>query len=374
MSTSLRSTRAASGPGEGRPRSASPSPRCQRRGCSATLRAHHVTHIDNFDGIVADRAILGGRPGDARRTTSAAGDPAASAEGRRAPTAHRRRPRAVHAVAGRRPLGRGPPRRRGRARGPTPPAAPAAIDYVVLVVPASAFGASVIVADTDADAEDVRFAVGPEAAANLIRRTDSTDPEMHGLELLAGPSVPFSSVAVIGVPNDKARHDGQGRARRPRRPRAPRGGVPAVVRAPGDRPSDRFHAPRVRRAVRTPSGGRVARARRASRASRPPIRVDPAEASRCRHARQPRDTPGLHVGAGLCETCPVPNSPRVSRPQDHCSGSAQPPCSAGLGWAAGSRTATPRDHDGRGVPLLRPEREAVDCPRWTATVARAVDR
>ncbi len=28
---------------------------------------------------------------------------------------------------------------------------------------------------------------------------------MHGLELLAGPSVPFSSVAVIGVPNDRAR-------------------------------------------------------------------------------------------------------------------------------------------------------------------------
>ena len=74
----------------------------------------------------------------------------------------------------------------------------------MLVVPVSAFGASVIVADQDADADDVRFAVGPDAGTNLIRRTDFTDPEMHGLELLAGPSVPFTSVAVIGVPNDKA--------------------------------------------------------------------------------------------------------------------------------------------------------------------------
>ena len=48
-------------------------------------------------------------------------------------------------------------------------------------------------------------AVGPDAATNLIRRTDFTDPEMHDLELLAGPSVPFSAVAVIGVPNDRVR-------------------------------------------------------------------------------------------------------------------------------------------------------------------------
>ncbi len=80
-----------------------------------------------------------------------------------------------------------------------------ATEYIMLVVPVSAFGASVIVADQDAEAEDVRFAVGPEAATNLIRRTDFTDPEMLGLELLAGPSVPFSAVAVIGVPNDRVR-------------------------------------------------------------------------------------------------------------------------------------------------------------------------
>lgn len=171
-----------------------------------TLRAHHVTHIDNFDAIVADQAIAA-----ADQITPSYDISAPELRARRAAaTAPDGSPVSNHVPFSLSPDGaRWDEVRRGaedttrwsdaarQARG---------IDYVVLVVPTAAFGASVILADTDADDDDVRFAVGPEAAANLLRRTDMTDPEMHGLELLAGPSVPFSSVAVIGVPNDRTRH------------------------------------------------------------------------------------------------------------------------------------------------------------------------
>jgi len=43
-----------------------------------------------------------------------------------------------------------------------------------------------------------------------------------------------------------------------------------------------------------------------------------------------------------------------------------------VGWAAGSRTRLPEVMTD--ATLLRPECEEVDCPRWTAKVARAVDR
>ncbi|WP_144760619.1 DarT ssDNA thymidine ADP-ribosyltransferase family protein [Curtobacterium sp. 9128] len=171
-----------------------------------TLRAHHVTHIDNFDGIVADGAIL-------------ASDAVTPSYDISAPTTRQARAAATapdgSSVAGHVPFSLSPDSarwdevRRGALdteRWSDAARQARATDYVVLVIPTAAFGASVILADKDADAEDVRFAVGPEAAANLLRRTDLTDPEMHGLEVLAGPSVPFSSVAVIGVPNDRARH------------------------------------------------------------------------------------------------------------------------------------------------------------------------
>jgi hypothetical protein len=170
------------------------------------LRAHHVTHIDNFDGIVADQAIVAAD----QVTPSYDISSPELREARAAATAPDGSSVAGHVPFSLSPDGaRWDEVRRGahdEARWSEAARNARGVDYVVLVVPTAAFGDSVILADTDADAEGVRFAVGPEAAANLLRRTDLTDPEMTGLEVLAGPSVPFSAVAVIGVPNDRARH------------------------------------------------------------------------------------------------------------------------------------------------------------------------
>jgi hypothetical protein len=172
----------------------------------STLRAHHATHLDNLPAIVEAGALL------AADQVTPSFDIASEAT--RAARAEATAPDGS-SVAGHVPFtlspdaGRWHEVRTGAAGERWSDAArrARATEYVVLVVPVSAFGQSVIVADSDADAENVRFAVGPEAATNLLRRTDITDPEMLGVELLAGPSVPFSSVAVIGVPNDRARQD-----------------------------------------------------------------------------------------------------------------------------------------------------------------------
>jgi len=170
----------------------------------ASLRAHHATHVDNLAGIVAEGAILAADAATPAVDVSSTQTRTARAEA----TAPDGGPVSGHVTFSLSPdAARWDELRRG-ADGPRWSDAARrtrATEYVVLVVPVTAFGASVIVADQDADAEDVRFAVGPEAATNLIRRTDFTDPEMHGLELLAGPRVPLSSVAVIGVPNDRVR-------------------------------------------------------------------------------------------------------------------------------------------------------------------------
>ncbi|MBT2501964.1 DarT ssDNA thymidine ADP-ribosyltransferase family protein [Curtobacterium sp. ISL-83] len=172
----------------------------------ATLRAHHVTHVDNFASIVSDGAISAADQAPVSVDVSSPETRAARA----ATYAPDGTPVAAHVPFTLSPdATRWDELRRGAEGERWSDAArrTRATDYVVLVVPVSAFGASVIVADKDADLEDARFAVGPEAATNLIRRTDFTDPEMHELELLAGPSVPFSAVAVVGVPNDRIRQD-----------------------------------------------------------------------------------------------------------------------------------------------------------------------
>ncbi|PYY34887.1 MULTISPECIES: DarT ssDNA thymidine ADP-ribosyltransferase family protein [unclassified Curtobacterium] len=197
VTTSLRST--PSTPGGKVPEQVLPATRD-----FGALRAHHVTHIDNLAGIVADGAILASD----QATPAVDVSSAATREARGAATAPD-----GSSVAGHVPFTLSPDARRwdelrsGAEEDRWSDAArrTRATEFVVLVVPTTAFGASVILADTDADDPDVRFAVGPDAATNLLRRTDITDPSMHGVELLAGPQVPMSSVALVGVPNDKVR-------------------------------------------------------------------------------------------------------------------------------------------------------------------------
>jgi hypothetical protein len=172
----------------------------------SALRAHHFTHLDNLGGIITEGVI--------NASTTATPDIDVSSPGTRARRAEATAPDGS-SIADHVPftmtadasawddLRSGADGDRWsdaarRTRG---------TDYVVLVVPTTAFGASVILADRQADEPAARFAVGPDAATALLRRTDVTDPDMLGLELLAGPSVPFTSVAVIGVPNDRMRDD-----------------------------------------------------------------------------------------------------------------------------------------------------------------------
>jgi hypothetical protein len=168
------------------------------------LRAHHVTHVDNLASIVAEGAILAADQASPSVDVSSA----ATREARGAALAPD-----GSSVAGHVPFTLSPDARRWdelrsgaeEERWSDTARRTRATEFVVLVVPTTAFGASVILADTDAEDPDVRFAVGPEAATNLLRRTDITDPSMHRVELLAGPQVPLSSVALVGVPNDRVR-------------------------------------------------------------------------------------------------------------------------------------------------------------------------
>jgi hypothetical protein len=197
VTTSLRST--PSTPGGKVPEQVLPATRD-----FGALRAHHVTHIDNLAAIVAEGAVLASDQATPVVDVSSA----ATREARGAATAPD-----GSSVAGHVPFTLSPDARRWdelrsgaeEARWSDAARRTRATEFVVLVVPQPAFGASVILADTDADDPDVRFAVGPDAATNLLRRTDITDPSMHGVELLAGPRVPLSSVALVGVPNDRVR-------------------------------------------------------------------------------------------------------------------------------------------------------------------------
>jgi len=169
-----------------------------------TLRAHHWTHLDNLASIVADGAI--------RSSVEATPDIDVSAPETRArraeATAPDGSPVAAHVPFTLSADARSWDDVRAGAAGSRWSDAARRTrgsDYVMLVVPVTAFGESVIVADREADDPAARFAAGPDAATKLLRRTDLTDPEMLELELLAGPEVPLSSVAVVGVPNDRTR-------------------------------------------------------------------------------------------------------------------------------------------------------------------------
>jgi len=78
-------------------------------------------------------------------------------------------------------------------------------DFVMLAVPAVQFGADITAADADAAAPATRFAIGTAEATQLLRRLRVDDPEFLNTEILIPHAVPFDSVALIGVANDRIR-------------------------------------------------------------------------------------------------------------------------------------------------------------------------
>lgn len=78
-------------------------------------------------------------------------------------------------------------------------------DFVILAVPAVKFGADITAADADAAAPATRFAIGTPDATQLLRSVRVDDPEFAHTEVLIPHAVPFDSVALIGVANDRIR-------------------------------------------------------------------------------------------------------------------------------------------------------------------------
>ncbi|CAN5151306.1 hypothetical protein BH09ACT5_BH09ACT5_07850 [soil metagenome] len=79
----------------------------------------------------------------------------------------------------------------------------ASVDFVVLVTTVSALGPDAVVADGDAAASLTRFATGEEIIRALTRLHDTSTTD--AAEVLAREAVPFSSIQLIGVANDRVR-------------------------------------------------------------------------------------------------------------------------------------------------------------------------
>ena len=79
----------------------------------------------------------------------------------------------------------------------------APVDFVVLVTTVSALGPDAVVADGDAAASLTRFATGDGIVTALTRLHDTATSDAG--EVLARASVPFSSIQLIGVANDRVR-------------------------------------------------------------------------------------------------------------------------------------------------------------------------
>jgi hypothetical protein len=171
----------------------------------SALRAHHFTHLDNLASIIDTETILA-RSGAAPDLDVATPVAVEALEGVETPDGSTLADHVPFALS---PDGAAWNEVRSGAAGDRWSDAARrarATEFVVLVVPTPAFGQGALVADIDPTDPEVRFAVGPDAVTSLLRRAALTDPELHRAELLAGPSVSFSSVAVIGVANDRTRN------------------------------------------------------------------------------------------------------------------------------------------------------------------------
>lgn len=80
-----------------------------------------------------------------------------------------------------------------------------ATEFVFLAVPATKLGDDITAADADAAAPATRFAHGVTDASTLLRRAKAADPDLQAPEILAGSTVAFDEVALIGVANEPIR-------------------------------------------------------------------------------------------------------------------------------------------------------------------------
>ena len=87
-----------------------------------------------------------------------------------------------------------------------------------------------VAADADAAAPATRFAHGKTDATQLLRRVRADDPDFLTAEVLIPHAVPFDSVALIGVANDRMRDQVREMLVRRRRIRPQGRGLPALVR------------------------------------------------------------------------------------------------------------------------------------------------
>jgi hypothetical protein len=78
-------------------------------------------------------------------------------------------------------------------------------DFVLLAVPATLLAVDMVAADADAAAPATRFALGQTDATQLLRHVRVDDPDFLATEVLIPHAVPFDSVALIGVANDRIR-------------------------------------------------------------------------------------------------------------------------------------------------------------------------
>jgi hypothetical protein len=80
-----------------------------------------------------------------------------------------------------------------------------ATEFVFLAVPATKLGDDITASDADAAAPATRFAHGVTDASSLLRRAKAADPDLQAPEVLAGSTVAFDEVALIGVANEPIR-------------------------------------------------------------------------------------------------------------------------------------------------------------------------
>ena len=168
----------------------------------STQRAYHWTHVSNLPGILESGAIVAGATPALDISSEATRALRASV------TALSGQPVAAHVPFSLSPHATAWDAVRTGAEGyewsdAAREARP--IDFVMLVVPVAALSDDFVVTEGDAAVDGVRAAAGMDDASSMVRRFSLKDPDLLGPEILVPGSVPFASVTLVGVPNDRVR-------------------------------------------------------------------------------------------------------------------------------------------------------------------------